>query len=113
MKVNHIEVLTGLPEYRNGGLFVDSDLIQIKNKALLLQKHDPNSELIVEWRALTIALLDELAEVIRQKLHQDVSTLPLSKILQGGTWEAGRRIAQQKRPHGVPPIQIVSDGTVF
>ncbi|MEM9162833.1 MAG: DUF1688 family protein, partial [Cyanobacteria bacterium P01_F01_bin.4] len=29
------------------------------------------------------------------------------------TWSAGRRIAKQKRPAGTPPIQLLSDGTVF
>jgi hypothetical protein len=37
----------------------------------------------------------------------------LVKVLQGGTWTAGRRIAAQLRVGGVPPLQIESDGTVF
>ena len=108
-----MDKLTGLPEYRNGGLLIDTELLQIKNKNLLLQPQDPGSEAIVEWRALTVALLDELAELIRKQLHKDATSLPLAKILQGGTWEAGRRIAKKTRAQGTPPIQIISDGTVF
>lgn len=36
------------------------------------------------------------------------------KVLEGGTWTAGRKIAKEKRPETCgPPIVIVSDGTVF
>lgn len=113
IKVTHLDNLTGLPEYRNGGLLIDTELLQVKNKNLLLEPQDPGSEAIVEWRALTVALLDELAELIRKQLHKDAKSLPLAKILQGGTWEAGRQIAKIKRAQGTPPIQIISDGTVF
>ncbi len=113
IKVIDLEQLTGLPEYRNGGLLIDTELLQVKNKNLLLQAQEPGSEAIVEWRALTISLLDEIAVLIRKQLHMDALTLPLAKILQGGTWEAGRRIAKIKRTQGTPPIQIISDGTIF
>jgi uncharacterized protein (UPF0147 family) len=113
IKVTALDALTGLPEYRNGGLFIDSGLLRVKNTNLLHQAHDPSSEFIVEWRALTVALLDELSGIIRKKLHKNEDELPLAKILQGGTWQAGRRIANQLRPEGEPPIQIISDGTVF
>lgn len=111
--VTHLEELTGLPEYRNGGLLIDSGLLQVKDKNLLEKAHPTDSEIIVEWRALTVALLDELADLIRKKMKKTESELPLAKVLQGGTWEAGRRIAKQKRPQGIPPIQIISDGTLF
>ena len=113
IRVTDFDELTGLPEYRNGGLFIDTGLLQVKDQTILRQAQDPGSEVIIEWRALTVALLDELADLIRQQLHLDKATLPLAKILQGGTWEAGRRIAKQKRTQGTPPIQIISDGTIF
>lgn len=113
IKVTDIDKLTGLPEYRNGGLLIDSGLLSLKDESMLKQAHEPSSELIVEWRALTVALLDELALLIRQQLQLDAQSLPLAKILQGGTWEAGRQIAKQKREGGTPPLQIISDGTVF
>lgn len=113
IEVSHLEMLTALPEYRNGGLLIDTGLIRLKDSTVFQHAHDPGSELVVEWRALTVALLDELAELIRKNLQKNTQELPLAKILQGGTWEAGRRIAQQKRNQGTPPLQIVSDGTVF
>ncbi|ARG96678.1 URC4/urg3 family protein [Legionella micdadei] len=113
MKVTDLNELTGLPEYRNGGLLIDMGLLEVKDKQIFQQLQAPDSEIIIEWRALTVAVLDELADAIRQQLKMSMSELPLAKILQGGTWEAGRRIARQKRKEGTPPIQIVSDGTIF
>lgn len=111
--VMNVNDLTGLPEYRNGGLFIDFEVMVLKDKELANYAHAVDSELIIEWRALTIALLDELSSIIRNQLGKTSDELPLVKILQGGTWEAGRRIALQKRTAGLPPIQIISDGTVF
>jgi hypothetical protein len=113
IKVTQLDSLTGLAEYRNGGLLIDMGLLELKDKTALSHPHDPSSELIVEWRALTVALLDELAQLIRKNLRKSAEELPLTKILQGGTWEAGRRIAQEKRSQGTPPLQIISNGTLF
>jgi hypothetical protein len=62
---------------------------------------------------LTVTLLDEVAGLIRGKLGLDAEALPLAKVLEGGTWSAGRRIARETRDGGPPPLSIVSDGTVF
>lgn len=113
IKITDLDQLTGLPEYRNGGLCVDLELLRPKHPNILLTSHSVESPVIVEWRALTVMLLDEIAASIREKLSMSTEELPLVKILQGGTWTAGRKIAAQKRPGGVPPIQILSDGTVF
>ncbi|MFM9975466.1 MAG: URC4/urg3 family protein [Beijerinckiaceae bacterium] len=111
--VTDIDGLTGLPEYRNGGLFLDGGVISLKDPAEAGFAHEPGSTLVVEWRALTVALLDAIARPIRQKLGMDAAALPLAKILEGGTWSAGRRIALEKRAGGGPPLSIISDGTVF
>ncbi|MEO0458483.1 MAG: URC4/urg3 family protein [Cyanobacteria bacterium P01_A01_bin.114] len=103
--------LTGLAEYRNGGLCIDLGLFVPKDPQILSQPHPPDSPVVVEWRALTVIALDRIAERVRDQLSAPDLTLP--EILQGGTWSAGRRIAKQKRPDGTPPIQILSDGTVF
>ncbi|PPS44372.1 URC4/urg3 family protein [Chroococcidiopsis sp. TS-821] len=113
LEITGLDALTGLPEYRNGGLCLDLGLLQPKYPNLLQQAHRVDSEVIVEWRALTVILLDYIAATIREKLAMDAQELPLVKVLQGGTWSAGRKIAAQLRRHGVPPLQIESDGTVF
>ena len=113
LNITDLESLTGLAEYRNGGLFIDTEVLVPNHPAVLGQPHRPDSEVIVEWRALTIILLDRLADQIRTQLGQTQAELPLPKILQGGTWTAGRKIAREKRPAGSSPIQLTSDGTVF
>jgi len=113
LRVTGLESLTGLAEYRNGGLFVDLGVLALKQPADARRPHDVGSELVVEWRALTLALLDELAALIRARLGLDAERLPLIKILEGGTWAAGRRAARERRAGGGPPIAVNSDGTVF
>ena len=112
-QVRDLDGLTGLAEYRNGGLFVDSGVLTLKNPDDAHSAHEPGSPLIVEWRALTVALLDRIAADVRAALGVTADRLPLASVLQGGTWTAGRRIAAEKRPGGGPPIDIQSDATVF
>lgn len=112
-EVVDIDGLTGLAEYRNGGLFLDLGVVMPRSPALLVAEHAPHSEAIVEWRALTVALLDAVAPLVRANLGLTPTQLPLASVLEGGTWAAGRRIANERRPGGAPPLKIVSDGTVF
>jgi hypothetical protein len=113
LRVTGLESLTGLAEYRNGGLLVDLGVLALRQPSDFEQAHDVGSELVVEWRALTLALLDELAELIRERLGLDAERMPLIRILEGGTWAAGRRAARERRPGAGPPITVSSDGTVF
>lgn len=113
IEVVGVDELTGLPEYRNGGLFLDMGVIALKDEADSRRAHEVGSVLVVEWRALTVALLDRMGFEIRQRLGRNSEELPLAKVLEGGTWAAGRRIAREKREGGGPPLTIISDGTVF
>lgn len=111
--VNGLDALTGLAEYRNGGLLIDLGLIAPKHDGVVAQPHEPGSQVVVEWRALTIALIDQVADEVRRILSVDQRQLPLASILEGGTWSAGRRAARERRADGRPPIAIISDGSVF
>jgi len=113
VEVVDLDGLTGLPEYRNGGLFLDLGVLVPRDPAAFSRRWKAEDEFIVEWRALTVALLDRTAARIRETLGLDTETLPLAKVLEGGTWAAGRRIAKAKRADGGPPLMIESDGTVF
>jgi hypothetical protein len=113
IKIKNLDHLSGLAEYRNGGLFIDGGALSPKDPAALSISHAPSSELVVEWRALTVSLLDEIAKRFRAVLGKSESDFPLSKVLQGGTWSAGRKFAAGRRADGSPPIRIESDGTVF
>ena len=112
VRVTGLDALTGLPEYRNGGLLLDAGVIVPRSEADLRRTWKPGDELVVEWRALTVTLLDELAQQVRQCLGPEARDLPLACVLEGGTWAAGRALAQERRG-GAPPLLIESDGTVF
>jgi hypothetical protein len=113
IRVDDIDGLTGLAEYRNGGLFVDGGVLTFRDQADARREHEVASSLVVEWRALTVALLDRVAEGMRQRLGVDATSLALAKVLEGGTWAAGRRLARERRTDASPPVKVISDGTVF
>ena len=113
-QIADIEGLTGLAEYRNGGLFIDCGVLELRDLGLAQRPLDPFSEPVVEWRALTVILLDRLAERVRRRLGVAAADFPLAKVLEGGSWAAGREIAAERRPpDGSAPLSIVSDGTLF
>ena len=112
VKVRGLEALTALPEYRNGGLMIDSGLLALRDESAAHEIWQPGDEIIVEWRALTVALMDDVANAVRQQLRLSESELPLARVLEGGTWAAGRELAQRHRG-GLPPFKVASDGTVF
>jgi len=113
LQVTGSEALTALPEYRNGGLLVDTGVICLKDTSWFAQEVNVGTELVVEWRALTVVLMDLLAEQLRAKLKLTAEALPLASVLEGGTWHAGRMMAKALRADGSPPIHIRLDGTVF
>lgn len=108
--VTDLDALTGLPEYRNGGLLLDTGVLRLRDPALAQSDWAVDDEIVVEWRALTVALLDELAPVVRHELA--APQLPMACVLEGGTWATGRALAARLRD-GRPPLSIISDGTVF
>ncbi len=113
VQVSGLDALTGLPEYRNGGLLLDSGVIKPRDARALGRNYKPQDDFIIEWRALTVALLDEVAVLVRERLGQTADAMPLACVLEGGTWAAGREIAMELRSDGSPPLKIESDGTIF
>ncbi len=111
--VTNVDGLTGLAEYRNGGLFIDSGVLVLRNPDVARAAMPVDSEVVVEWRTLTVALLDALLPLVRARLGVTAGNFPLGSLLEGGTWAAGRKLAAEKRPGGGPPLTVVSDGTVF
>ncbi|KAF7419475.1 hypothetical protein PC9H_002066 [Pleurotus ostreatus] len=119
------DLLTGLPEYRNGGLLMDHGVLTLKSNPPRslpvdeqsgLPRVSPAHPAVIEWRAMTVIELqvDRIAEQIRTKLGLDPEALSLAQVLESATWKGGREIAKIKRPAtGGPPLEIESDGTVF
>ena len=114
---------TGLPEYRNGDLFVDLDVLSLKPEAMELGKSNTgaeqpgfmaDSDVIVEWRAMTVALLDELHDLIKARFAEKGVTLSMAQMLEAGTWKGGRELAAKHRPlTRMSPIVVLGDGTLF
>lgn len=113
LQVTGLEVLTGLPEYRNGGLLLDMGLLRARDASFHQRELTVDSEEVVEWRAVTVIALDRLADAVRRRLGLSEAQFPLARVLEGGTWAAGRRIAAERRPGGAAPVHLISDGTVF
>jgi hypothetical protein len=113
IEVTDVDGLTGLAEYRNGGLFLDTGVLTLVDPADAERPHHVSDPLIVAWRAMTVALLDLMAPRVRARLGVAEADFPLARMLEGGSWAAGRRIAAERRPGGGPPLHILSDGTVF
>jgi hypothetical protein len=113
IEVVEIDGLTGLAEYRNGGLFVDTGVLALTDPAEGARAHPVGDPLIVAWRSMTVALLDRMAPLVRARLGVSEPDFPLARMLEGGSWAAGRRIAAELRAGGGPPFTIISDGTVF
>ena len=149
------ELLTGLPEYRNGGLLVDTGLLTLKEhdakrglaafRSNSLLKGQQTTEVIplfatdddviAEWRAVTVGLLDELLIEVNGLLGlRGSEQITLAQMLEAGSWkvsifiiirsewcgprfnpkQGGRELAEVSRPNSkAPPIMILSDGTVF
>jgi hypothetical protein len=113
IRVSDVHELTGLAEYRNGGLLVDMGVLTPRIPAALTKTYAVADPFVVGWRALTVALLDRLAPQVAAKLGLTPREFPLACALEGGTWAAGRLIAHKMRAAGGPPFHVVSDGTVF
>ncbi|KAI7884090.1 DUF1688-domain-containing protein [Lichtheimia hyalospora FSU 10163] len=124
------EQLTVLPEYRNGGLLMDTGFITLKkpdlerglenfhqNAALagqpkmeVVPMFEMSDPVVIEWRALTVAYLDIVAERVREALKVSRKALSLSQLIEGGTWSAGRELAEISRPNTqAPPIMVKAD----
>ncbi|MEI9952513.1 MAG: URC4/urg3 family protein [Pseudomonadota bacterium] len=113
LRIEGADALTGLAEYRNGGLYFDAGVLSLRDPSALERVHAVGSDLVIEWRALTLALLDRTATLVQRALGVGPERLPLARVLEGGTWRAGRAIALERRTDGRPPLLIDSDGTVF
>lgn len=111
VQVTGLDELTGLPEYRNGGLLLDAGVVVPLQADFAARARRPDEAWVIEWRALTVAMLDALLPRVRALLGRP--ELPLGCVLEGGSWLAGRQIAAERRPGGAPPVAIDSDGTVF
>ena len=119
MQWKNAELMTCLAEYRNGGVFVDLGALTLKGAALErglkasgsdLPMFDGDDDVVVEWRALTVALLDKLHPLVSSRLGFKLA----GPLLFRASWLSGRETAAERRPKTKSsPITIQTDGTLF
>ena len=100
------DLLTPLPDYCNGGFLIDfgfltlkpadyergirnyhaNSLLPYQPKVEVAPMFDMSDPVVTEWRALTVAYLDLIAERVRQSFRLSKKSLSLSQLIQGGTW---------------------------
>jgi uracil phosphoribosyltransferase len=51
----------------------------------LSRAHNVADPLVVSWRSLTVALLDRMAPLVRERLGVTAEQFPLARVLEGGT----------------------------
>ena len=105
-EVTDLDGLTALADVWNGSLLLDLGLIRLRQPQEAATPQPVDSPLVVEWRALTIALIDKVAEGVRRRLGRTAETFPLVCVMEGGTSIAGRRMARAKRPDGAPALLL-------
>lgn len=91
------EMLIGLPEYRNGGLFIDLGVLILKKKDMdrglkqyadycrrykvkaveVAPMFEPGDDVIVEWRGVIIGLLDRLLLEVNRLLRRELNGFEL------------------------------------
>ena len=121
------ELLTGLPEYRNGGLLVDTGLLTLKeldakrgleafrsNSMLKGQQtveviplFSTDDDVIVEWRAVTIGFLDELLSEVNGVLGlRGSDQLTLAQMLEAGSWKVSGLPGHQPKYFPLNPCRV-------
>ena len=89
VQVAGLDALTGLPEYRNGGLLLDTGVLRLR---------DP------DWAARSLGRRRRIGGRVARAdrgaarragaagacASSDAASLPLACVLEGGTWAAGR-----------------------
>ncbi|GAA5808962.1 hypothetical protein MFLAVUS_002362 [Mucor flavus] len=128
------EQLTPLPDYSNGGLLIDTGFITLKKtdyergitnyrknsllpgqpKIEMIPTFEMSDPVVIEWRALTIAYLDLVAERVRSTMKLSKKTLSLTQLIEGGITSAGKELAEISRPNTQqPPILIKNERGVI
>ena len=107
------ELLTGLPDYRNGGLFVDLGVLSLKKHDMERGLHyyteyikrtglkgvevapafEPNDDVVVEWRGVTVGLLDRLLIDVNRALGNELhgGEMTMAQLLEAGSWRVSLR----------------------
>ncbi|MBE7939318.1 DUF1688 family protein [Ramlibacter sp.] len=104
VKVRDVDLLTALPDPATCGLLLDTGWLRLRDPDMAQEHWRPRDEIVVEWRALAVALMDELGSTLRERLRLDATHQPLARLL-GSAQAAGRAQAERLRA-GRPPLLV-------
>lgn len=113
VRVHGLDELTGLPDTGAGGLLLDAGVLVPLDTGYASRPYTAADPWVIEWRALTVALLDELAAQVRVLLSLREDEWPLARLQDGGMRAAARQFADERRPGGAgaPPVRLQPDGS--
>lgn len=107
VQVRGIDRLTALPGLHEGGLLLDSGVLRLREPEAAHQPWHPGDEIVVEWRAATVGLLDELLPLVQREAG--AAAAPTLASLLAATRAAGLALAGERRG-GAPALQVQAGG---
>lgn len=129
VQVGGLAALTAAADARHGRLMVTRGLLRLRDPEVARQRWHLGDEPVVEWRALTLALQEELVPQVRQRLGLDADRLPVARLdlpqlLGSGLGpperESGRALRLGFRPAGAsasartsPCLQVTGPGPLL
>ncbi len=111
VSVRGLDAFTALADDANVGLLLDTGVLRPRDAAHLEREWLASDELIVEWRACTLSLMDEVVARVRGELHADAHRLPPSVILQGGCGPVAHELAQRRA--GRPALRVAGGTAIL
>jgi hypothetical protein len=111
-EVDELDTLTGPGDAEHAGLFVNTGVLGFKSETGDLSD-DQALDRHTEVRAVTIALTDRLAAMLRKELDVEQEQLPLSCILEGGTSRAGAAIVSENQDLREKLEKIMNPDSIF
>jgi len=123
LQVSGLEALTALPEIALGARLLDAGVIVLRHPQDLGKTYKPSSELVVEWRALTVTLMDELAALVRglpeRSAHREAAGRQHAGAASMSDWPLALGLALSlggssgRGQDTAPSLKVDSDGTLF
>ncbi|MEP3046708.1 MAG: DUF1688 family protein [Roseibium sp.] len=111
-EVANLESLTSPSDLDHAALFTGTDVLQVRDG---FENSDlgTNQDRMVEIRAVTIGLMDKMADMLRTELDVASDQLPLTCVLEGGTSRAGAQILRENGPQVQNLGSFMNPGSVF
>ena len=123
LQVSGLEALTALPEVALGARLLGAGVIVLRDPGDLAKSYKLSSDLVVEWRALTVTLMDELAALVRElperaapleaadRQHAGAASMRNLPLTLGLALLLGRPGGPGE--DAAPSLKVDSDGTLF